>query len=181
MHWLSVDPADKSGIVIWAGDKAVNIGTLRPAGAREAKGMPNPSRALVVNAHALTPLAASGLRPFAGPREAWSMLLSGVSAVVVEESFGDSVKTVAQMGERRGYIEALCDERGVQFHTINTMVWRKTCGDRLDKSWPPASKAAKQRSIDLVAEHCDGLVVTGDEGDAYWVGRAAIWLGLVKP
>lgn len=112
--------------------------------------------------------------------QAWGYLVGRVDLVVVEESFGDSPKTIAQMGERRGYIESMCDERGVQFRTVNTSEWRKVCGDRLDKSWPAASKAAKQRSIDLVAEHCDGLVVSGDEGDAYWVGRAAMWLGLVK-
>lgn len=181
MRWLSIDPAEKTGLAIWDGTKLAAVGTLRPASAREAKGMPDPSRALVVNAFVWAADAASGLRPFTGPRAAWQMLLAGAGAVVVEESFGDSPKTVAQMGQRRGYIEAVCDSLDVPFRTINTSEWRRVCGERLGQSWPAASKAAKQRSIDLVREHCDGLVVTGDEGDAYWVGRAAMWLGLVTP
>lgn len=182
MRWMSVDPADKTGLVLWDGATAIAFATLRPAGKREAKANEvNPARALALDVtHALN----GSLLPvggFASPMHAWTYLVGKVSAIVVEESFGESAKTVSQMGERRGYIEAVCDENAIRFASVNTMVWRKVCGERLDKSWPPASKAAKQRSIDLVREHCDGLVVTGDEGDAYWVGRAAMWLGLVTP
>lgn len=177
MRWLSIDPADKTGIVLWDGDKPDWFGTLLPMGKREA------TKAGFDHERALALPRAGGLKPsgYASTLDAWRWLLGDVGAVVCEESFGENAKTVAQMGERRGYIQAVCETKLVPFFTVNTMVWRKVCGDRLDKSWPPASKAAKQRSIDLVREHCDGLVVTGDEGDAYWVGRAAMWLGLVSP
>lgn len=176
MRWMSIDPAEKTGLALWDGNKLVDVGTLRPASAREAKALPEDVRAggLV---SALCGVAAV----WSGKRTAWGTLLQGVAAVVAEESFGESPKTVSQMGQRRGYIEAVCDSLDVPFRTINTSEWRRVCGERLGQSWPAASKAAKQRSIDLVREHCDGLIVTGDEGDAYWVGRAAMWLGLVTP
>jgi hypothetical protein len=78
---------------------------------------------------------------------AWTYLVGKVSAIVVEESFGESAKTVSQMGERRGYIEAVCDENAIRFASVNTMVWRKVCGERLDKSWPPASTLTRSRVL----------------------------------
>lgn len=183
MRWLSIDPAEKTGLVIWEGATPLVFATLRPGGKREIAALKLGSDVLIFEPSFVASSAPEQQSAFASAADAWLYLLSGLGAVVVEESFGDAPKTVAQMGERRGYIRCACerDSRPVPFRTIHTSEWRRVCGERLGQSWPAASKAAKQRSVDLVREHCNGLVVTNDEGDAYWIGRAAMWLGLVTP
>lgn len=176
MRWLSCDPATHTGLVFWDGDKPEGVATLRPAGKREAKvAKVDPERALYCAPLGLERLPVT----FASPLGAWRFLLEAIDLVVVEESFGESPKTVAQMGERRGYIQHGCDAAGIPFRTINAEEWKRVCGELLNVAWPNATKESKQRSIDLCQQHT-GLVVTGDEGDAYWLGRAALWLGVVK-
>lgn len=180
MRWLSIDPATKTGIAEWDGATLVCVMTLRPAGVREAKAAKvDHARAIAVD----TQLATARTKyttVYPSMRDA--LLRICVSPlVVVEESFGDSAKTVAQLGERRGYIESICDERALTFQTINAEEWKRVCGQELEAAWPNATKAAKERSVQLVAQHYAGLAVSDDEGDAIWLGRAALRLGRVTP
>lgn len=179
MRWLSIDPATKTGVAEWDGASLVCVSTMRPAGVREAKAAKVESARAVAIDTQLATARTKYTSVYASMRDA--LLRICVSPlVVVEESFGESPKTIAQLGERRGYIESICDERGHVFKTVNAEEWKRVCGQELDAAWPNATKAAKERSIELAAKHYNGLVVSDDEGDAIWLGRAALRLGVVK-
>lgn len=182
MRWLSIDPATFTGIARWEGDKLACVGSLRPITTKkEAKVVGSVKGGLVIDT--LDTLSLFGERSpkaFASPLLAWSALLADVSAVVIEEAMGFSAKSVAQLGVRRGYIRALCETRQVPWHEINLKEWQRVAGEMLNVSWPNNSEKGKQLSIDLVAEHYGGLVVSDDEGDAIWLGRAAMRMRTVR-
>jgi len=108
--------------------------------------------------------------------EWWRSAVKNANAVVCEESFGPSPKTIAQMGQRRGYLEALCEVEDKPFATVNTSEWRTVVGSALNVAFPRDSKLAKALSKKLVHE-LYAIAVTDDEADAVLIG---LWAYLTR-
>ena len=177
MRWLSVDPATKTGIARWDGPRLVSVATLRPMTATEAK----PHGCAKGDMAALVLLDSRRvLIPHVTTARAWAWLLAGIDAVVIEEAMGFQPKTVAQLGYRRGYIAALCEQRGVPVTEVNTSSWRKVAGEAWGVSFPAKSDAAKILAQSLAAEHF-GVLCTDDEADAVLVGHWALRTRTVQP
>lgn len=180
MYWLSVDPATKTGVARWDGSRLMGSGTLRVVKtAKEAKALRVPKGWLLWEPErAGAPLLAGVVA--ATTREAWAALLIGAEHVAIEEAMGFSAKAVAQLAWRRGYIAALCEERGIPVTEVNTSSWRKAAGEAWGVTFPAKSDAAKALAIDLVREHY-GITCTDDEADAVLVGHWALRTRTVKP
>lgn len=170
MRWLSIDPATKTGIARWEGPRLVSVATLRPMTAGEAKphGCTKGDLAAIVLLDGRRVIV-----PHVTTARAWSSLLPGIEAVIIEEAMGFQPKTVAQLGYRRGYIAALCEQRNVAVTEVNTSSWRKVAGDAWGVSFPAKSDAAKVLAQSLVREHF-GVECTDDEADAVLVGHWAL-------
>ncbi len=177
MFWISVDPAAHTGIAFWRGPTLVQVATLEPATKAEAKH------------YGKGALAIRGLARLAAARQsslhntdyaAWSTLLVNVRAVVVEEGFGPSAKTVAQHAERRGFIRAMCAARIIPFHVVNVNEWRKVVGQTNGFTFPRESALAKARAMELIAPMI-GSPVSDDEADAACAGLWALATRTVQP
>lgn len=171
MKTTSIDPAKASGVVVWLDGELAQVWTLRDATAAECrkKGLGSDGVALVQR----LPDGSQGAPSLSPRRDALRMLCMG-AGVVVEESMGASQKTVAQLGERRGYIRALCDELGARFVAVNTSEWRRVVGEHFGVTFPRDSELSKALAVKLVRERF-GWVCSHDEADAMLVGLWA-WL-----
>lgn len=177
MFWISVDPAAHTGVAAWRGSVLVEVATLEPVSKSEAKhygkgtltvrGLLKNGRERRVSYHR-------------SDYAAWAMLLMGVSAVVVEEGFGPSAKTVAQHAERRGFIRAMCAARMIPFHVVNVSEWRKVVGQANGFAFPRESALAKARAMELIAPMI-GSPVSDDEADAACAGLWALATRTVQP
>lgn len=171
MHWLSIDPATKTGIAHWRGDTLVGVRTLRAAKAHERQ-----------RGYALA-LDVTGLSiGFASMFAAWGSQLAGASAVVIEEGMGGAPKSVAQLGFRRGFIAALCEQRRIGYSEINSKRWKKVVGEHLDDKFPGYSKLDKAHAVALVDKRYPlARGCSSDEADAVLVGLYALLSGTVQP
>lgn len=167
MRWLSIDPATKTGIARWDGERLLGVATMRPPGAKEAKSQG------VTKALGQTVASAQGVDVYRDRKHAWASLLSGCDAVVIEEAMGFRPKAVSQLAFRRGYIAAFCESRGITYAEVNTSEWRRVAGEAFGVSFPANSEAAKALAIKLVREHY-GAECSDDEADAVLVGLWAI-------
>lgn len=167
MKWLSIDPATKTGIARWDGERLLGVATMRPPGIKEAKSRGVSKSAGVVVA------SSQGADIYLSRKHAWAAQLAGVEAVVIEEAMGFRPKAVSQLAFRRGYIAAFCESRGVAYHEVNTSEWRRVAGEAFRVSFPANSDAAKALSIALVREHYQ-TECSDDEADAVLVGLWAI-------
>lgn len=178
-HWLSIDPATKTGLALWADDKLMEVATLESASAAERKSMRLAKTALGLYRLRLG-LAGRSASYYGTDFLAWSWALRDVSAVVVEEGFGPSAKTVAQHAFRRGFIAALCAARDIPFHVVNVSEWRKVVGAANGFTFPRDSSQAKARAMELV-EARFGQRVSDDEADAVCAGLWALQTRTVQP
>ena len=167
MHWISIDPATKTGIARWRGAALVDVATLRPATPKEQRG----HGSLVV---------VCGKTIYTDRLAFWSQELALARAVVMEEAMGFSPKAVAQLAFRRGYITACAELRVVHVHEVNTSSWRKVAGEAWGVSFPAKSDAAKALSVSLVREHY-GVECSDDEADAVLIGHWALRTRTVRP
>lgn len=179
MNWLSIDPAAKTGLAFWQGDKLVAVATLEPAATAERKAMRLAKGALGLYRLPIG-LSSRAASYYGADFLAWAWALRDVSAVVVEEGFGPSAKTVSQHAFRRGYIAALCDARGIPFHVVNVSEWRKVVGASNGFTFPRDSSQAKARAMELV-EARFGQRVSDDEADAVCAGLWALQTRTVQP
>lgn len=162
MRWLSIDPAEKAGLAWWEDDKLIGTALLRPAKGKEKK----------MGEWAIGDVVAPTFRA------ALRSMIIHVEAVFIEESMGKSPKTVAQLGEFRGYVRALCDEFGVPYKAANTKEWQHIVGGLYGLSFPNNSQDGKRLSIKLALDFCK-RELTADEADAVNVGRWALRTGKV--
>lgn len=160
MDWISIDPSERaSGIARWRGDQLVSVTTLRPAkGAKEKK-----AGAVWVGAVLAYPTLF----------DAWRSVLGGQAAVFVEESKGKSPRTVALLGEVRGYIRAVCELLSTPYKAVDTSEWRRVVGEVHGFTFPTNREDAKARAVELVSE-VYGLSMTDDEAEAVCVGLWAL-------
>lgn len=175
-RWLSIDPAQLTGLCHWFGDSITSVATLRGPTKAEAKQAGGKVRIVDV-------LSRRGTRMgLAFPDEvaAWSWILAGVVAVVAEEGFGAHAKTIKQHAFRRGYVAGLCAMRGVPFHEVNVSEWRKVVGEVHGFTFPRDSEQAKARALELIeARFTKGL--SDDEADAACAGLWALQTRTVRP
>lgn len=175
MRWLSIDPAKLTGVARWRGDLLVSVATLRPPtpAERKAKTFVREARSSV----ALDVLTVGNKGRvqlfFLSELEAWGWLLTGAGAVIAEEGFGASPKTVAQHAFRRGFVAALCALRAVPFRVVNVSEWRKVVGGAHGFTFPRDSEQAKARAQELV-EPMLGAKPSDDEADAVCAGLWAL-------
>lgn len=175
-YWLSIDPAAKTGLAFFSGDRLFSVATLEPASAAVRR--KNKAAALVLSRLTITDMGRSSTQ-FSTELSAWSWLLIGISAVVLEEGFGSSAKTVAQHAFRRGFIAALCAARDIPFHVVNVSEWRRVVGAANGFTFPRDSSQAKARAMELV-EARFGQRVSDDEADAVCAGLWALQTRTVR-
>lgn len=163
MRWISIDPSEKaSGLAYWDGASLVSVHTLRAA-----KGAKEKRQGAVWIGDVLA---------FASLIDAWRSALHyvpDVCAVFVEESMGKSPRSVAAIGEVRGYIRAACELESVPYKTVNTLEWRRVVGEAHGFSFPVHREDAKARAVELVSE-VYGRTLTDDEAEAVCVGMWAM-------
>lgn len=178
VRWLSVDPATKTGIARWSGGVIEMVATLRPATPAERRKRQAP-QAVVVEA-----LTRGGVDRqsivYHDELSAWAWLLTQIEAVVAEEGFGPSPKTVAQHAFRRGFVAAMCAMRRIPFHVVNVSEWRRVVGAANGFTFPRDSSQAKARAMELV-EARFGQRVSDDEADAACAGLWALQTRTVQP
>lgn len=176
MRWLSFDPAALTGLCQWDGYQITSVATLRAPSKPEVKRHGTKARIVDV-------LGWQGPRMalvFADECQAWGWVLSGVQAVIGEEGFGPSPKTIKQHAFRRGFVAGLCAMRSLPFHEVNVSEWRKVVGDAHGFTFPRQSDEAKARAIELVeARFRTG--VSDDEADAACAGLWALQTRTVRP
>lgn len=188
MRWCSIDPAMKGGLGIahWKGRDLETYATLRPAKVGECKtamkksgGDYDPARAVMST---WFDIAAGVSRPFlyGGWHTAIEVELGGCSAVVVEESFGKSVSTVAKLAHMRGRIQQSAERIGVAYHEVNVEVWRKVIGDEVGLVFPPHKDEIKERVI-MLAKQLYNVTCNDNEAESLLIGRWALATWTVRP
>ena len=105
MKWLSVDPANKSGLAYWEDDRLIDTTVLRKMGA--------------------TGKHITGGGVFRDRWGAWIYAIDTEKTVICEEGFGRFKAAIAAQGEARGYIRAACDMKEIPFVVVNTSEWRR--------------------------------------------------------
>lgn len=175
-RWLSFDPAALTGLCHWYGATITTVATLRGPTKAEAKVAGSKVRMVDV-------LSRRGVRTalaFGDELQAWSWILAGVTAVVGEEGFGPSPKTIKQHAFRRGFVAGLCAPRGIPFHEVNVSEWRKVVGEANGFTFPRDTDGAKARAMELIeARFTKGL--SDDEADAACAGLWALQTRTVRP
>jgi hypothetical protein len=159
MKWLSVDPANKSGLAYWENARLVNTTVLRKMG---AKGKHLTGGAL-----------------FESRWEAWIYATRGLASVICEEGFGRFPAAIAAQGEARGYIKAACHSQHIPFIVVNTKEWGRVIKETFGISWPADTERKKALAVSIVWGKY-GVHVTHDEADAVLIGVAAMRMGLVN-
>lgn len=179
MRWISLDPAALTGIVQWDGARMLSVATLRPPSKAERR-----ERQLAKPAVAMDVLVAgSSARVvvfYYDEITAWLWLLAGAQAVVAEEGFGPSKTTIKQHAFRRGYVAALCAQRGIAFHEVNVSEWRKVVGEANGFTFPRDTDGAKARAMELIEKRF-GSAMSDDEADAGCAGLWALQTRTVQP
>lgn len=159
MIWLSVDPANKTGIALWHDGELVNTFVMRPIGKKGGYvccGRKYPSR------HAAHVEGA----------------LACIDAIVIEEGCGRFASAIKSQAEMRGYWRCACESLDIAFNVINVSEWRRVIRERYGVSWPATTERKKALSVALVKEHfC--VDVSDDESDAVLLGAAAMLTGVI--
>lgn len=171
-YWLSVDPANLTGIATWRGDKLLSVGTLRATERKNKTEWKQYGAVLLLDT-----LRAGDVERrrmvFADEGAAWRTLLVGVVALIAEEGFGAHKTVIKQHAFRRGFMAALCSERCVAFHEVHVGEWRKVVGKANGFTFPNDSELSKARAMELV-EARFGQRVSDDEADAACAGLWAL-------
>ena len=172
MHWLSIDPAKRSGVAYWRGSTLLRTAVVRPTNMNRPDRAPGPWR-VDDDKHA-------------SEVDAWrAALRAGVSAwsnsfVVLERGRGASRSSDASLGERRGYIRALAECMAARVEEVELSTWRRVVAEAYGCSWPVEGERCKALAVSLVREHF-GREVSADEADAVLVGVAALRMRVVTP
>lgn len=174
-HWISIDPAARSGFAFWAGETLIGFGTLRPKG---DKGRWTVEFA----AHRDAPAGAEVFEVAEPGRcsanvVAWERVFGMYEprVVVMEHAYGPSTLAVASLADRRGFIRALAERRGARVEEINTGIWRRCARERWGCNWTSEGEPERLKDLarSLVREHFDAIA-NGDEANAILVGHAAL-------
>ena len=161
-RWLSVDPANKTGLAWWVGQELLAIGTLRKMGSKgKWVGKYSWNRSVYENEW-----------------EAVHDMISQSRQVIIEEGFGGFAKAVGKQGEYRGFWRAACQANGITLTVVNVSEWRRVIKETFNVSWPATTERKKALAVKLVKEHYR-RDVGDDEADAILLGHAAIRMGLV--
>ena len=165
IYWASVDPANKSGIAFWIGDKLESTGVLRMMG---KSGQYRMIRKICLD---------RGLVKTTYPNKcnAWDCMCSNKGGIVIEEGAGRFTTAVKSQAKLRGYIEHSCDSFSVQYQEVNVSEWRRVVREAYGVSFPANSKGCKELSKKLVKQEF-GIDVSDDEADAVLLGKAALRL-----
>jgi hypothetical protein len=160
--WLSIDPANTSGITRWINGKPKTY-ILKKIG--------NKGR------------YSWGKEKFDSRYEAWKTLLVGTrpETIVVEEGCGRFTTAIKAQAELRGYIRGVADSilPDYNFEVINVSEWRRVIKEAYGVSFPADSARCKKLAQNLVKEHF-GLDCSEDEADSVLLGVAAQRMGLVN-
>ena len=159
MKWLSVDPANKSGLAYWEDARLVNTTVLRKMGA--------------------TGKHITGGGVFKDRWGAWMYAIDSEKTVICEEGFGRFPAAIAAQGEQRGFIKAACMYKEIPFIVVNTKEWGRVIKETFSISWPAQTERKKALAVQLVKGRF-GIDVTDDEADAVLIGVAAMRMGLVN-
>ena len=158
-HWLSIDPAKRSGVAYWRGSSLIGTAVVQPLGAK--------GRWRVDDVK------------YESEVWAWRAALADHnSLVVLERGRGASRNSDASLGERRGYIRAMAECTGAKVEEVELSTWRRVVAEAYGCSWPVEGERCKALAVSLVAEHY-GRQVSDDEADAVLVGVAALRMRLV--
>jgi hypothetical protein len=159
MKWLSVDPANKSGLAYWEDARLVSTTVLRKMGA--------------------TGKHITGGGVFSDRWGAWMYAIDRNETVICEEGFGRFPAAIAAQGEQRGFIRAACMYKEIPFVVVNTKEWGRVIKETFSISWPAQTERKKALAVQLVQKQY-GITVTDDEADAVLIGVAAMRMGLVN-
>ena len=164
MRWISIDPANKSGVAFWDGDELIGTAVLCAVG-KSGKYRVNSVR-------------------MECRWSAWEGTLIGFEHVVIEEGCGRFSTAIKAQAALRGYVQAVCEYRtligaNVAFTVVNVSEWRRVIKEAYGVSWPATTERKKALSVQLVAREY-GRSVTDDEADAVLLGVAAMRMGLVE-
>ena len=162
-RFISIDPANKTGLATWDGGNLIEWTTVKPigkSGAYRVYGNKAESR-----------------------HQAWLDVYNGFDpqAVVIERGFGGMATAVRSQGKHIGWHECLCAAYYIPIVEVNVNEWRRVIKEDQGVSWPKESKRCKALSVKLVCElyGMTAANVTEDEADAILLGRAAMRMGLV--
>ena len=165
--WISVDPANKTGIAFWSGSILAHTGILREVGS---------------SGNYKLHVAKDGRKssiPYSSKIHAWEDLCNTYySGLVVEKGAGRFATAVDSQAMLRGYILACCDSFHTQYKQINVSEWRRVIREAYGVSFPANSKGCKELSKKLVKQEF-GIDVSDDEADACLIGRAALRMRLL--
>jgi hypothetical protein len=159
MKWLSVDPANRSGLAYWEDARLVSTTVLRKMGA--------------------TGKHITGGGVFTDRWGAWMYAIDSEKTVICEEGFGRFPAAIAAQGEQRGFIKAACMYKEIPFVVVNTKEWGRVIKEAFGISWPAQTERKKALAVQLVQKQY-GITVTDDEADAVLIGVAAMRMGLVN-
>jgi hypothetical protein len=159
MKWLSVDPANKSGLAYWEDARLVNTTVLRKVGA--------------------TGKHTTSGDMFTDRWGAWMYAINSQETVICEEGFGRFPAAIAAQGEARGFIRAACQSQKIPFIVVNTKEWGRVIKETFSISWPADTERKKALAVSIVWGKY-GVHVTHDEADAVLIGVAAMRMGLVN-
>ena len=161
MKWLSVDPANKSGLAYWEDDRLIDTTVLRKLG---AKGRYTDT--------------ASGVL-YETQWDAWLSAIFQEEYLVCEEGCGRFATAIKSQSDMRGFIRAACMFKKTPFAVINVSEWRRVIKEAFGISWPATTERKKALSVQLVKSRFN-IDVTDDEADAVLIGVAAMRMGLVN-
>jgi len=159
MKWISIDPANTSGVAQWQDDTLESTVVVKPRGSKGRW-------------YCGTTVVASRLL-------AWESAYSGVEAVVIERGFGAMATAVRAQGMQIGWHHCMCAYRGLpEPIEVNVSEWRRVIKEDQQVSWPQDRKRAKSLSIAMV-HGLYGVTVGDDAADAVLMGRAALRMKLL--
>jgi hypothetical protein len=158
MFWCSIDPAKCCGYAYWNDTELVHHACIKARGKKGAWYFGTdivPSR-----------------------KDAWVKALNQCKYCICELGMGNFRGSDRHMGMQIGYLEARCEDVGIEVQLLNVSEWRRVIKEEFGVSWPNNRDRAKKLAQQLVFKHYK-LDVTEDEADAILIGRAAQRLGLV--
>ena len=157
--WVSIDPANKSGIAFWRYDRLTGTAVMRAVG-KSGKWR-------------------VGERAYESRHAATLSVIHGASMVIAEEGFGRFASAIKSQAGMIGYWRCACDALDIPFATVNVSEWRRVIKEAYAISWPATTERKKALSVSLVKK-AYGITVTDDEADAVLLGHAAIRMGLTE-
>ena len=159
MNFTSIDIGLRMGVTQWEGESRKATFIIKPMGGKGRYYF--------------------GDRLMESKRAALLRLTQGTDFIIMERGMGARANVVNAQAKVRGYLEALCDECGIQYKEINPSEWRRPIKEHLGVSWPKRSEDQKALAQQVV-QKLYNINVSEDEADSICIGWSAIRLGYIN-